>query len=104
MACRAIGEGGDGLKFSRRSMGAVSDETIAARIERLVAEEHELRGREQSDAAEALETDAARLRAVEVELDVCWDLLRQRRALRDANASPDRAKARDPDTVERYWQ
>jgi hypothetical protein len=82
----------------------VSDESIAARIERLVKEEHELRSREQSDTAEALEADAGRLRAIGVELDVCWDLLRQRRALRDAGASPDRAKARDPDTVERYWQ
>jgi len=82
----------------------MSDESIATRIERLVAEEHELRSREQGDSAEELEADAARLRAVEVELDVCWDLLRQRRALRDAGASPERAQARDPDTVERYWQ
>jgi Protein of unknown function (DUF2630) len=82
----------------------MSDESIAARIERLVNEEHELRGREQEDSSEALEADAARLRAIEVELDVCWDVLRQRRALRDAGANPDRAEARDPDTVERYWQ
>ena len=82
----------------------MSDETIAERIERLVKEEHELRDREQSDTADALEADADRLRAVEVELDVCWDLLRQRRALRDAGANPDRAEVRDPDTVERYWQ
>ena len=82
----------------------MSDETIAARIERLVAEEHELRSREQSDTSEALEDDAARLRAVQVELDVCWDLLRQRRALSDAGASPDEAEARDPNTVERYLQ
>jgi hypothetical protein len=82
----------------------MSDETIAARIERLVAEEHELRSREPSDSDVALEADSTRLRAIEVELDVCWDLLRQRRALRDAGANPDRAEARDPDTVERYWQ
>jgi len=82
----------------------MSDESIAARIERLVKEEHELRNREQSDAADALEADADRLRAVEVELDVCWDLLRQRRALRDAGANPDQAAARDPNAVERYWQ
>lgn len=82
----------------------MSDESIAARIDRLVTEEHELRSREQSDTSEALEDDAARLRAVEVELDVCWDLLRQRRALRDAGVNPDDAKARDPNTVERYWQ
>jgi hypothetical protein len=82
----------------------MSDETIAARIDRLVTEEHELRSREQSDTSEALEADAARLRAVEVELDVCWDLLRRRRALRDAGVSPDEAEARDPNTVERYLQ
>ena len=82
----------------------MSDESITARIERLVTEEHELRSREENDAAEALEADTERLRAIEVELDVCWDLLRQRRALRDAGVNPDQAKARDPDTVERYWQ
>jgi Protein of unknown function (DUF2630) len=82
----------------------MSDETIAARIDLLVTEEHELRSREQSDTSEALEADAARLRAVEVELDVCWDLLRRRRALRDAGVSPDEAEARDPNTVERYLQ
>src|SRR2546430_17080279 len=71
-----------------RSMRSMSDESISARIERLVAEEHELRGREESDSAEALEEDAARVRAIEVELDVCWDLLRQRRALRDAGVEP----------------
>jgi hypothetical protein len=82
----------------------VSDESIAVRIEGLVKEEHELRSREPSDTAEALEADAERLRAIEVELDVCWDLLRQRRALRGAGENPDQAKARDPSTVERYWQ
>jgi hypothetical protein len=82
----------------------MSDESIAERVERLVKEEHELRSREQRDSAEALEADAARLRAVEVELDVCWDLLRQRRALRDASDDPDQATARDPNVVERYWQ
>jgi hypothetical protein len=82
----------------------MSDESIAARIERLVAEEHQLRDREPSDSREALEADTDRLCAIEVELDVCWDLLRQRRALRGAGANPDRAEARDPNTVERYWQ
>ena len=84
----------------------MSDESIAARIETLVAEEHELRGREQSDASDddRLEADQERLRAVEVELDRCWDLLRQRRAIRDAGGDPDDAQVRDADTVERYWQ
>jgi hypothetical protein len=85
-------------------MRLVSDESIAARIERLVAEEHELRSREQGDNAEELDADARRLRAIELELDVYWDLLRQRRALRDAGGDPDQATARDRDTVERYWQ
>jgi Protein of unknown function (DUF2630) len=84
----------------------MSDESIAARIERLVAEEHELREREQADSPddEALQGDRDRLQAVEVELDQCWDLLRQRRALRDAGGDPDQARARDPDVVERYQQ
>jgi hypothetical protein len=84
----------------------MSDESIAGRIERLVAEEHDLRGREQSDSGDldALDSDRDRLRAVKVELDRCWDLLRQRRALRDAGADPDEAEARDAETVERYPQ
>ena len=84
----------------------MSDESIAGRIERLVTEEDELRRREQTDRSseEALETDRERLRTVEVELDRCWDLLRQRRALREAGADPDDAEVRDPDTVERYLQ
>jgi hypothetical protein len=84
----------------------VSDESIANRIENLVAEEHDLRHREESDQhdAERLEADQERLRAVEVELDRCWDLLRQRRALRDAGANPDTAHVRDAGTVERYLQ
>jgi Protein of unknown function (DUF2630) len=84
----------------------VSDESIASRIERLVAEEHQLRGREEADNSDvaALEEDRERLHTVELELDRCWDLLRQRRALRDAGGDPDDAEARDTETVERYLQ
>ena len=82
----------------------MSDETVAAHIERLVAEEHQLRSREQTDSNDDLETDRERLEAVQIELDRCWDLLRQRRALRDAGANPDDAELRDADTVERYRQ
>jgi hypothetical protein len=84
----------------------MSDESIAGRIERLVAEEHELRSREQVDGAssERLADDQAKLQAVELELDQCWDLLRRRRALRDAGADPDAAAPRDAETVERYLQ
>ena len=84
----------------------MSDESIAARIERLVSEEHALRDREQVDSPDpaALEEDKERLRTVEVELDRCWDLLRQRRALRDAGSDPGQAAARDAETVEHYEQ
>ena len=78
----------------------MSDESVAARIEKLVSEEHELRGREQADSgsSDRLEADQQRLRAAEIELDRCWDLLRQRRALREAGADPDDAHVRDADT------
>ena len=84
----------------------MSDESIAARIDRLVNEEQELRGREQTDRSDpdALEREMERLHEVEVELDQCWDLLRQRRALRDAGADPNQAQARDAGTVEGYRQ
>jgi hypothetical protein len=84
----------------------MTDESIAARIERLVAEEHDLRTREQAerDDDDALSADRTRLSEVAVELDRCWDLLRQRRALRSAGADPDDAGARDANTVERYLQ
>jgi Protein of unknown function (DUF2630) len=84
----------------------MSDESIVQRIEGLVAEEHQLRAREQADSndAERLDADQERLRALEVELDRCWDLLRQRRALRSAGGDPDDAHARDASTVEHYLQ
>ena len=84
----------------------MTEESIAARIEQLVAEEHALRNREQAerDDTGALAADKDRLDAVEVELDRCWDLLRQRRALRSAGADPDDAALRDADTVEHYRQ
>jgi Protein of unknown function (DUF2630) len=84
----------------------MSDESIAARIENLVAEEHQLQQREASDRRDEaqLDADQERLRAVEVELDRCWDLLRQRRAREEFGQDPDEAQVRDADTVERYLQ
>ncbi len=84
----------------------MSDESIVDRIERLVAEEKTLRQREQQDSTdvERLQDDAGRLADVEVELDRCWDLLRQRRALRETGGNPDDAQARDAGTVEGYLQ
>ena len=84
----------------------MSDESIAARIDRLVTEEKELRAREQQDRGDddSLEADTERLRAVEVELDRCWDLLRQRRAKEEFGQDPDDAEARGAGTVENYKQ
>jgi hypothetical protein len=84
----------------------MSDESIAARIDRLVTEEKELRGREQQDRDDddSLEADKERLRAVEVELDRCWDLLRQRRAREEFDQDPDDAEERSAGTVENYEQ
>ena len=80
-----------------REEHVMTDERIADRIERLVAEEHELRTREQAERNDddALVADRARLSEVAIELDRCWDVLRQRRALRGAGGDPDDASARD---------
>jgi Protein of unknown function (DUF2630) len=84
----------------------MDDQSILRHIEALVEEEHTLMGREQSDATrgEALAGDRERLQDVSVELDRCWDLLRQRRARREAGQNPDEAHERDEHTVERYLQ
>jgi hypothetical protein len=84
----------------------MDDQSILSRIEALVEEEHALIGHEEGDAVreDALAVDRQRLQDVSVELDRCWDLLRQRRALRGAGADPDEAHARDVDTVEKYLQ
>jgi len=77
------------------------DDDIAARITSLVDEEHHLRGR---GGGELTDEERDRLDAVEVQLDQCWDLLRQRRALREAGLDPESAHAREPEVVERYEQ
>jgi hypothetical protein len=84
----------------------MDDQSILSRIEALVDEEHALIAREQGDAVqeEALEADRRRRQEVSVELDRCWDLLRQRRALRGAGEDPEAAHVRDVDTVEKYLQ
>jgi hypothetical protein len=84
----------------------MSDESISATIDRLVSEEKELRRREQEDRDDdqSLEADRERLRAVKVDLDRCWDLLRQRRALEEFDGDPDEAEARGAGTVENYEQ
>ena len=82
------------------------DETVVAQIEALVAEEQKLRRSQPVDAAEpaALEADRRRVREIEVDLDRCWDLLRQRRAREEFGQDPDAAIVRDEETVEHYLQ
>ena len=46
--------------------------------------------------------DQVRLEKIKVELDQCWDLLRQRRALRETGGDPREARVRPPDQVEGY--
>jgi hypothetical protein len=77
------------------------DNNPLARIHELVEEERQLRDRLQRREISADE-EHARLRAIEVELDQCWDLLRQRRALRETGGDPREAKIRPPDEVEGY--
>jgi hypothetical protein len=78
------------------------DANVHGEIERLVAEEHELWERESGGSA--TESDRRRLEDVKVALDRCWDLLRQRRALRETGGNPDRAELRRAEVVEEYLQ
>ncbi|MCA2221655.1 DUF2630 family protein [Nonomuraea aurantiaca] len=79
------------------------DNEILSKISDLVTEEHELRGRLSAGEVSSDE-EHARVRELETALDQCWDLLRQRRARRDAGENPDGAKARPVGEVENYRQ
>ena len=76
------------------------DKSIFHRIDELVAEEHELRSKHAGGTVD--DDERTRLSALEVELDQCWDLLRQRRAKREFGEDPDAAAPRSADTVEGY--
>jgi Protein of unknown function (DUF2630) len=80
----------------------MDDRQIHGTIEQLVAEEHELWERE--SAGTATDSDRRRLQDLKVSLDQCWDMLRQRRALRGAGLDPDGAGVRRPEVVENYEQ
>jgi hypothetical protein len=80
----------------------MDDQDLISRIHKLVEEEHAL---EHSAGGHGLSSgDATRLRELEVQLDQCWDLMRQRRARRSAGLDPESADVRDPVIVERYEQ
>ncbi len=76
-----------------------TDQSVLSHIEELVGQEHQMLTRETTS-----EEDQARLRTLQVELDQCWDLLRQRRALRTVGQDADEAQVRPPEIVEKYEQ
>ncbi len=80
----------------------MDDKSIQTHIEELVSEEHRLL--EHGDSHQLTGDDRKRLEAVQVQLDRYYDLLRQRRARRDAGQDPDIAHMRSADTVEHYQQ
>lgn len=80
----------------------MEDEQIHNSIDELVQEEHQLWEREA--AGSATDEDRQRLESLKVSLDQSWDLLRQRRALREAGRDPDDADERGANVVEGYEQ
>ena len=75
------------------------DQPVLGHIDRLVKEEEHLYA--QSGLSD---NDRDRLAKIKVELDQCWDLLRQRRALREFGRDADQARVRPAKIVENYEQ
>jgi hypothetical protein len=82
----------------------MNDATILQRVSALVDKEHALRSQRAPDASGSEGAALEELRQVEVELDQCWDLLRQRRARREFGEDPETAASRPASVVENYWQ
>jgi hypothetical protein len=80
----------------------MNDREILGSIDRMVAEEHQLW--DASEHGGLSDEQRTRLDELQVSLDRCWDLLRQRRARREYHQDPDEAKLRDAGTVEHYQQ
>ena len=78
-------------------MAHTTDQTVLKHIEELVAEEKGLYAK-----GAVSDEEKAKLDKINVELDRCWDLLRQRRALREFGRNPDDAEVRPAKTVENY--
>jgi len=81
-----------------------SDRDIITEIDELVGEEHALERRNFESGVPLTDEERDRLRTLQEHLDQLWDLLRQRRARRDAGLDPDGAEQRDASVVERYRQ
>jgi uncharacterized protein DUF2630 len=80
----------------------MNDTEILKHITELVNEEHELMNLAEGSGLD--DAQHTRMKALEVSLDQCWDLLRQRRARRHAGLNPEEAQVRDPEIVEHYQQ
>ena len=78
---------------------STTDHSSLKKIEILVHEEQHRYGK-----GELGDRDQVRLEAIQIELDQCWDLLRQREARREFGQDPNEAKVRPPSVVERYKQ
>lgn len=76
-----------------------NDESVLNQINRLVEEEKRL-----YKTGDASPESRARLDSLKVQLDQCWDLLRQREALQEFGEDPDKAKVRPANVVENYEQ
>ncbi len=76
-----------------------TDQPVLTYIQELVKEEHRL-----YEQGALGKPDGERLAKINVELDQCWDLLRQRRALRETGQDPNDAQVRPPQVVENYEQ
>jgi spore cortex formation protein SpoVR/YcgB (stage V sporulation) len=81
----------------------MDDERILDTIHRLVDDERQERERLREGAISQAQ-ESERLRRLEQTLDQCWDLLRQRRARKDAGENPDGASVRPAPEVEGYRQ
>ena len=80
----------------------MNDTQIREHIEELVAEEHRLL--EHGENGKLTAEDRKRLDEITVQLDQYWDLMRQRRARRDAGQDPGIAEMRKEEIVEHYQQ
>lgn len=78
----------------------MTDKDVLRHIDELVAEEHALRAKATTPGLD--EAEQARLKDLEVQLDQCWDLLRQRRARAEFGQNPEGAQPRSANTVEHY--
>jgi Protein of unknown function (DUF2630) len=81
----------------------MDDAGLLEQISTLVHEEHSLREQAQAGQIDSAE-EQARLQALEVQLDQCWDLLRQRQARREFGEDPAAAQVRPASEVEGYMQ